>query len=170
MLKTIYLDALNCQLKQLKSALKVLYHLIIIQRDGSVAGFRLSLEKNLELQFCEICDEKTSFLVQKQVDNLISKIEEKNLEDFVVVFKIFAENFEERNLLISLIKSKKNATVFEEFSLPVNLSREARSPALVAAALKDRMNKVLLHVQNDQTGINLTHVLKFDLVIKKMNN
>ena len=118
-------------------------------------------------QFPEIIDKQLALLIQQQIDSVLALAEERGTDEFVLVFKVHSETIEDRNFFASIIKSKSKGTVFEEYHLPVTLLKEIRPPSAIVTALKEKINRLLLHVQNDQTLINIIHNLKYSLTLER---
>ena len=166
-MKTIYLDAISCHAKQLRSALRIIYNFLVMQRASNVTNFKLTLDKTLEMQYPEIVDNQLALLIQQQTDMILSQVEERGADEFVLIFKVYNESTEDRNFLMNIMKAKIKVTIFEEYHLPVTLVKEPRPIAFLTSALKEKINRILQHVQNDQTSINIIHTLKYSLTLEK---
>ncbi len=166
-MKTIYLDAISCHSKQLRSALRIIYNFLVLQRASNVTNFKLTLDKTLEMQYPEIVDNQLALLIQQQTDVILSQIDDRGADEFVLIFKVYNETAEDRNFLSQLMKPKTKVTTFEEYHLPVTLVKEPRPIAALTTALKEKINRILQHVQNDQTSINIIHTLKYSLTLEK---
>ncbi len=166
-MKTIYLDAISCHPKQLRSALKIIYNFLILQRASNITNYKLTLDKVLEMQYPEIVDTQLALMIQQQAESTLAQAEDRGEEEFVLIFKVYSEVIEERNFLSTIMKSKNKMTIFEEYHLPVSLLKEPRPIITLTSILKDKINRILQHVQNDQTSINIIHNLKYIISLEK---
>ena len=169
MIKKVYLDSLTLSPKYLKSVLTILYNLIAMHRSTKADNFQMTSEKLLEISFCEIKTPEFEQLIHEQINNKSSLLDITKEQSFILTFRIYAEDVKKRGLLMSLIKSKVMVINLEEFDLPINLTQEPVNLHVLVNQLKERMNKILLYIQNDSSSINLTYDLKFELVLKKNN-
>lgn len=166
MMKRIYLDSLNLQQNHLKSVLKVIYHLIVLNRSKNVESFKLSFDKILERQFCEITDEKIIASMQQQIEQLIEKIANNKIDHFSVSFRVLANDNIDNKIFFSFL-SKAKALVMEEYNLPINITNQnSTDVALINSKLQENMKVILQNIQNDETSMNLTQELAFELVAK----
>lgn len=165
-MKRIYLDSLNVQPNYLKSVLKVIYHLIILNRSKDVNSFKLTFDKVLERQFCEITDEKIIATIQQQIEQLIEKVVHTKADHFSVSFRVVANDNVDQKLFLSFL-SKTKVMVMEEYNLPINIAKQNSSDiGLLNAKLQENMKVILQNIQNDETSMNLTQELAFELFSK----
>lgn len=165
-MKRVYLDSLNVQPHHLKSVLKIIYHLIVLNRRKDVDAFKLSFDKVLERQFCEITDEKMMANIQQQIEHLVEKIVHTKADHFSVSFKVMAADNVDQKIFLSFL-SKQKVLVMEEYNLPINIAKQSSSDvAILNTKLQENMKVILQNIQNDETAMNLTQDLHFELVAK----
>ena len=157
---------MNLQSNHLKSVLKLLYHIIVLNRSKDVDSFKLTFDKVLERQYCEITDEKITAAIQQQIEGLIEKVGSTAADHFSVSFKVVINENADQKIFFSFL-SKPKILVMEEYSLPINITKQNSSDvAVLNSKLQENMKVIMQNIQNDETSMNLTQNLAFELVLK----
>ena len=166
-MKKIYLDSLNIKPSHLKSVLRLIYHLIVINRSKEVTNFKFAFDKILERQYCEISDKKILAEVSQQIEYTIEKVSSSKAEQFSLSFKVVTYGDKSKQG-IKAIFTKTKINVMEEYVLPINISETNKADlGLLNRKLQEQMKTILFNIQNDETGMNIAQNLKFEMVFSK---
>lgn len=166
-MKKIYLDSINIDILSINSIMKILYNLIILNRNSEVKNYKLSFEQSLSKQYLEITDFKIQKLLNNQIEQKIEKILNLKNDQFSIIFKIFVTEKIKNSQIFPLLKKKKiSINVFEEYILPINIVDSVDRDKL-NEFIDKKIEKILLHLQEDETNMNITQILQFDIEIRK---
>ena len=162
-----YLDCLTIPPKFLRSVLTVLYHLLILQRAPRITDYHLTLDKYLEMPYPEIGNEDMAQMIRQQIDKVLLSLDYSREQTLLFNFKVFTENKKQQSRLLSFLKASVETNSLEEFDFPVTIAHQAPNLGLLAAQVRDRMNKILQHLQKDNSVAHIRDDLKFELSLRR---
>ena len=164
-MKKIYLDSINIDILSINSLITILYNLIIINRSQKAKNYKLSFDQNLSKQYLKITDFEIQKKLEKQIEHKIEKILNLKNNQFFLVFRVFVTEKIKKSQIFPILK-KKCINVFEEYILPINIIDDI-DKNILCDNIDKKIEKILLHLQEDQTNMSITQILEFDIEIRK---
>ena len=166
-MKEIYFDQIKLNIQQLKSVVRVLFNLIVINRDRRAQSVRLSLEKCLEMNFPEVADPALNSQIQQQLSEIYERAAGHSGSRLAVKIRVLEEGQEEKNFLQAFLQRNQKAKVLEQYTLPIEITKDySNNGENLQKIVTAQMRRILTHLQSEDSELSLiTQQLQFEVEV-----